>query len=104
MPEDQYWNGKPYLAVVYREMAQNKRKEKNEYLWIQGMYIYEAFSTVMYNAFRKKGATPARYAEKPYRITPMTEEEKEEQAEKERQKAIASLTAWKAAWDKKNGG
>ena len=103
MTEDQYWRGSPYLAVVYREIAVNKRKEKNEYLWIQGMYIYEAFSTVMYNAFRKKGSTPAKYAQEPYRVTPLTEEEKLAQAEKERQKAIASLNAWKSAWDKKNG-
>lgn len=67
------------------------------------MYIYDALSTIMYNAFRKKGSTPAKYAQEPYRVTPMTEAEKKQQAEKERQKAIASLTAWKAAWDRKNG-
>lgn len=103
MTEDQFWNGDPYLPVVYRKLSIERRKERNEYLWIQGMYIFEAFSVVMHNAFRKKGTTPAKYPEKPYRITPMTEEEKKEKAEKERQKAIASLTAWKAAWDKKNG-
>ena len=103
MSLDEYWKGPPYLAVVYRELNTNKRKEKNEYLWLQGMYIYEAFSTVMYNAFRGKGKSPAKYTEKPYRITPETEEEKREKAEAERKKAISSLTAWKAAWDRKNG-
>ena len=103
MTEEQYWKGDPYLAVVYRKIATNRRKERNEYLWIQGMYIYEAFSTVLYNAFRKKGTKPAKYAEEPYRINPLTEAEKKQQAEKERQKAIASLNAWKSAWDRKNG-
>lgn len=103
MTEEQYWKGNPYLAVVYREIATNRRKEKNEYLWIQGMYIYEAFSTVMYNAFRKKGTRPVRYVEEPYRITPLTDAEQKAKAEKERQKAIASFTAMKAAWDRKNG-
>ena len=103
MTEDQYWRGKPYLTVVYRDVAKRKREETNEYLWIQGMYIYEAFSTVMYNAFRKKGTNPAKYAEKPYRVTPMTEEEKKAEAEAEREKAIRSLNAWKDAWDRKHG-
>lgn len=103
MSEDQYWNGTPYLATVYRKLSINKRKERNEYLWIQGMYIFEAFSVVMHNAFRKRGTTPAKYPQEPYRITPMTKDEKTERAEKERKKAIESLTAWKAAWDRNNG-
>lgn len=103
MTEDQFWNGSPYLAVTYRKLGLERRKLKNEYLWIQGMYIHEAFSVVMQNAFRKKGSTPAKYSDKPYRITPMTEEEKKARVKAEREKAIASLNAWKSAWDNKNG-
>lgn len=71
-------------------------------MWLQGMYIYEGFNAIMHNAFAKRGAKPLHYPKEPYRITPMTEEEKREAAERERQKAIASLNAWKSAWDKAN--
>jgi hypothetical protein len=100
MTEEQFWKGDPYLAVVYRDVATRKRVETNEFLWLEGRYVYEAIFSVIHNAFSKKGAKPIWYPEEPYRITPETEEEKQARAEAERQKAIKSLTAWKDAWDR----
>lgn len=57
-------------------------------MWLQGLYIYNAVGTVMANAFAKKGATPAKYIEEPIRLTPYTEQEKAEIAEKERRKTV----------------
>ena len=103
MTEEQYWKGTPYLTVIYRELSLREKEEKNYFLWMQGMYIYEAFGTVLYNAFRKKGSKAATYAKEPYRLRPLTKVEKAAEAEKERQKAIASLNAWKDAWDRNHG-
>lgn len=72
-------------------------------MWLQGEYVYEAVRSVVHNYFTKKGSKAVWYPEKPYRMTPLTEEEKKAAAEAERQKAIKSLDAWKTAWDRAHG-
>ena len=53
-------------------------------MWLQGRYFYEAMTASLSNfsagIVGKKGK--AEYTDKPYRVTPMTEEEKE--AERQR--------------------
>lgn len=103
MTYEEFWKGSPYLAVAYRKAEQKRRETKNTYLWLQGKYVLDAFTCVMSAAFGKKGKKPISYPKEPYRITPLTEEEKKEQAEKARNKFVANLNAWKAAWDRQNG-
>lgn len=103
MTTEQFWEGDPYLAVVYRDVDTRRRVEVNEFLWLEGKYVYEAIYSVIHNRFSKRGTKAYWYPDKPYRITPETEEEKEAKAEAERQKAIKSLTAWKEAWDRAHG-
>ena len=100
MSPEQFWNGDPYLAVVYRDVANRKAEEQNSYLWLQGRYIYEAVEAVVHNHFARKGTKAKNYPNEPYRITPQTEDELKQAKERERQKAIDSLNRWKAAWDK----
>ena len=52
-------------------------------MWLQGVYFFNAVSTALGNAFRKKGAKPVNYMEQPIRILPLSEEEKEAKAEQE---------------------
>ena len=103
MTPDEFWKGDPRLTIAYRDAARRKVEEQNGYLWLQGRYFSEALSTVMHNSFSKKGTKALEYPNEPHRITPLTEEEKKAKAEAERRKAIKSLTAWKAAWDKVYG-
>lgn len=103
MTAQEFWEGDPYLAVAYRDADIRNRQRQNTFLWLQGRYIYDAFAAVIHNAFSKKGSRVIEYTKEPYKITPPTEEEKREAAERERQKAIASFTKWKAAWDKAHG-
>lgn len=103
MPYEQFWEGDPYLAVIYRDVETRRAVETNQYLWLAGKYVHEAVSVALHNKFSKKGTKAARYPDEPYRITPETEAEKKAKAEAERQKAIKSLTAWKEAWDKAHG-
>ena len=79
---------RPYL------LAENiKREERNYFAWLQGAYVYDALSVVIGNAFAKKGSKPREYLKEPVRITPLTEEEKQIKAEKERRKIIAMFNA-----------
>ena len=103
MTADQYWHGDPHLVESYRRAAEMRIKHENANMWMMGRYIHEGVAIALHNAFRKQGERPLPYIKEPYRITPPTPEEKKAEAEAERQKAIKSLTAWKAAWDKQHG-
>ena len=99
VPEKEYWHGDPTHLKYYVKAHELKNEQKNEELWLQGLYIYNAISVVMHNAFSKKGTQPEKYLEKPIRLTPIPEKETKKNAEKERQKIIADLTAWGKAWE-----
>ena len=68
MSYDEYWFGEPYRATFYRKSYLLKRKIKDEELWTQGMYIYEALVDVspILHAFCSKGTKPLPYPDKPY--------------------------------------
>lgn len=103
MSPKEYWEGDPYLVVDYKRAHNLKVEQRNQELWLQGLYIYNAFGTVLANAFAKKGSKKERYLEKPIRITPLTEQEKRVQAEEERKKVIAHFTRMEKQWRKKFG-
>ena len=102
MTSEEFWEKDPYLTIAFRDADMRKRQRENTFLWLQGRDVYDAMVAAIHNTFSKKGTRPMPYTEEPYRITPMTEEEKREAAERERKKAIASLTNWKSAWDRQN--
>lgn len=82
MSYDQFWNDDPALAKYYREANNLKNERNNQNMWLQGMYIYDAVSTIVYNTWcRKEGQQPVKYAEKPYSFDiQKTREEKEIEA------------------------
>lgn len=81
MSYDEFWHGDLYLTKFYRESYLIQVKQKDEELWMQGMYIYEALCKVspILHAFSKKGTKPLQY-----RTKPMSEEIKENKTEKEK--------------------
>ena len=87
MTYNEYWESDPMLAKYYREAEELKRARRNEELWLQGMYIYEALCDVspIMVAFPKKGAKPNPYPDKPYCIS--EKQRKVEEAEQERKVA-----------------
>lgn len=101
MSKEEYWDGDPRLAIAYRKAHQLTSERENGNAWWQGVYIRDALISSL-SAFMPGSKKAIPYPVKPYRITPLTAEEKEEQARKEREKAIRSLNAWKDAWDKRN--
>ena len=102
MSYDEYWFESPYRAKFYLEAHKLKVKQKDEELWMQGMYIYEALCDVspILHAFSKKGTKPL-----PYRSKPMSEEtneyktkkEKEQDVKNERMKARIFFDNWARA-------
>ena len=83
MTADEFWNSPPFLVKGYREKHRLEVEQINQELWLQGFYIYEAFSVVMQNSFRKNGAKKAEYPKEPHRITPLKDYEKEQQKQKQ---------------------
>ena len=87
------------LTKAYREAHKLRQRQRNEYAWLQGMYIYSAVGAVVSSAVGSKGKKPE-YIKEPVDLGLETEAEKEAKARREREKIIASLTAWKKSWDK----
>ena len=65
-----FWYEQPELLWTYRKVYMDKLKIQdeldNQQAWRIGLYVYEAFSTVMYNSFRKEGQPAQSYCEKPH--------------------------------------
>ena len=100
MTYDQYWNDDCTLTKYYRKSDEIKRDRKNQELWLQGMYIYEALCDVspILHAFAKSGTKPRPYSEKPYAITKSEIEHegrnREAKEKANRERAKATFMAW----------
>jgi len=104
MTYDEYWHGDPYLVKFYHEAHMKRIEMRNQELWLQGLYIHNAFSVVMSNAFAKKGSKPQKYLEEPIRITPMSEAEKRAEEEKKIAQTKQRLERLYSAWKEQNNG
>ena len=90
----EYWEGDPSLTRYYRKAYRIKQDEINNNAWLQGLYIYDAVSTALFNALRGMGKSkpPAKdYAKQPYDLNNKvkTEAEKAREVEIEQEKAAA---------------
>ena len=101
MTYQQYWDESPYIAVAYRKAYKLKRQMQNENAWIQGLYVYDAFSVCLANAFAKRGAKKQEYIEKPIDIFPLTKAEKKQREREEQKKMEEALRAMQRAQKKK---
>lgn len=103
MTYEQFWEDDPIIAKYYYKAYIMKEKRKIEqdewHMWKQGVYIYEALCDVspILHAFAKKGSKPLPYPEKPYGIDTIeekTEQQKEQEQENERLRAIVFFNNW----------
>ena len=85
----EFWNMNIRTLRPYLMAEDIKREQTNYFMWLQGLYVYDAMSVVIGNAFSKKGSKKLEYLHEPIKILPPTEEEKRIKAEKDRRKAIA---------------
>lgn len=92
MSYDEYWHSSPYRARFYLEAHKLKVRQKDEEMWMQGMYIYEALCDVspILHAFSKKGTKPLPYSKCPYTSNNSDLQTKKD---KEQEKRNAELVA-----------
>ena len=97
MTYEQFWDGDPMLCKYYREAEEMRNEKKNQELWLQGMYIYEALCDIspVLHVFAKKGTKPQPYSDTPYAITKKQRErirlEKEKQMFEKGKKFMEAL-------------
>ena len=96
MTTDEYWNGDCTLTRYYRKAWEIKRKESNNDLWLQGLYIYEALlcASPMFRDLVKK-AKPLPYPEEPYALTKKEQEERQKSKDElNMETGLAKVKAW----------
>jgi len=89
------------MVRAYAQSYLLKRRAMNEELWLEGIYITNAFQTVIGSAF---GKHRLKYLEKPLDIFEKTKAEKEQEIRAERQKLINWLNKLKKSADKQGVG
>lgn len=101
MSYDEYWHSSPYRAKFYLEAHKLKIKQKDEEMWMQGMYIYEALCDVspILHAFSKKGTKPLPYSNRPYSAS-IKELQTNEDKEKEKKNAELIARVFFENWAK----
>lgn len=107
MTEEQYWDRDSTLVVAYRKAEELKTNRKNQEMWLQGAYIYEALCRVspIFHAFAKKGTKPAPYVTEPYTITEkQAEVRREEKAKKTYDKGKSLMEGFMIRHNKKFEG
>lgn len=67
----EFWEEEPDLLWTYRKSYMDEKKLQNELTnyqaWLNGLYMFDAISKVIYNSFcRKNGQEAKTYIEKPY--------------------------------------
>ena len=98
MSYDEFWNGDVEAVKAYRKSNELRDKRRNQELWLQGMYIYEALCDVspLFRFTMKSGTIkPEPYVKEPY---PLTEAEVREREEREARKKEERLKAEFAAF------
>jgi hypothetical protein len=107
MTPEQYWEGDCTLPKYFRKAEELRNERRNQELWLQGMYVYEAICDVapILHAFAKKGTKPTPYSSKPYPLTErQVEQEEEEKQRKVAEKGKRFMEAMAAAINKKFEG
>ena len=91
MSYNEFWNGDVRLVEVYRKAAELKDKRRNQDLWLQGMYFYEALcdASPLFRFSMKKGVIkPEPYVKEPYPLTADEVREREEREAREKEERL----------------
>ena len=93
MSAEEFWHGKPRLAVAYRDAEKIRRENRYLSEWRQGIYTFEALVTAS-PAFREmsKGVEHS-YPSKPLFSTHSQEERKEQEEMERMEKNMAVFMA-----------
>ena len=108
MTYEQYWYEDPLLVRDFLRAEQYRLKRENQTLWLNGMYMAQAITSTIGNAFLAKGQKPNTYPERPL---PIDEEDleierqiKEENEVKRAEEWMKNLVAMhNSRWEKEHG-
>lgn len=106
VPEERFMDSCPVDMKPYDRMYQKRKEEENFMAYLQGIYFADALSATVGNMFKKRGAKLIEYPQEPHRITPYTEEEKEQMQKQALQNAIRyfdALTEQSKKFNKQDG-
>ncbi|MBO7273708.1 MAG: hypothetical protein J6V22_02515 [Clostridia bacterium] len=98
MSYDEFWNQDVCLVKTYRKTYELLERRRNQELWLQGLYFYEALcdASPLYRFTMKKGTIkPEPYLKEPLPITEAEVREREErEARKKEERLKAEFTAF----------
>lgn len=89
MTPEQFWEDDPALADSYVRAHDLIRQQRNQEMWLQGLYVYKAiqcFAPILVS-FPKKGAKPEQYFDQPIPLTVKQAEGQKGNARKEKMMA-----------------
>ena len=98
MTYDQFWRGDSFLAVAYRKAHYLRIEQRNEELWLQGLYNFNAMSVAINNAFSKQ---KQKYINKPIQLFPLSEDERKAKIAENNRKLVERLNAFKDEFERK---
>ena len=96
MSYEDFWHGDVAMAKAYREAKALSDKRKNQELWLQGRYIYDAICSaapLMRFTFSKAPVKAEPYLSEPYPITAAEREEKKEKEARLKQERMKAQFA-----------
>lgn len=106
MSYDEFWNQDVSMVKAYRKAYELREKRRNQELWLQGMYFYEALcdASPLFRFSMKKGTIkPEPYVKEPYPITAAEVREREErEARKKEERLKAEFAAFVERMRKKD--
>lgn len=111
MSYDDYWNGPAEMTKAYRQANELRTQRRNQELWLQGRYIYDALLAVspMFRTNFKGGTIkPEPYTKEPYPITELdrkalAERKRAEEEEKLKNQFRAFVEAFRTKKEGQNG-
>ena len=89
MSSAEYWEGDSTLARYFRKAYELKQEQNDYNFWQQGMYVYDAVQTALFNGFRGKNQKARSYPDKPY-LQKIKEQKKEDAIMRKRKR----MQAW----------
>lgn len=96
------------MHTAYRKAYERELKMKNELLWLQGRYVYDAVGALVpILSMRSKAKKPSPYLDHPYDMTEKDREAREEAETRERYERMKEkVAAFAAEWNnrEKNEG
>ena len=91
MTYEDFWYSDVRLVEFYRKADELKTKRRNETLWLQGAYFYEALcdaSPLFRMSFSRKAVEPRPYVKEPYPMTELELREREQREAKKREERM----------------